>query len=425
MGVAGMRLPTNGRTSAKRRPVRKTVVAVFHATHGNYAPIIGLLRPIIIIGLAATLFLSVAIGAAFGVGMSIARGGSLANANTQTAASNCQNQTVRTGALPTSLPAVYRTIFVKAAASKGVDVNLLATIFLAENGHSYPDPPPPYGLGLGWRVSGPGAMGPFQFMPGTWLGYGVDGNKDGKADPYDLVDATFSAANYLEFLGGKAGTPLGNPAHPNAANTLVNVMASYNAGPAGNFSNPETQSYIIFGAAYYQGLTSDPLANSDATSVVEVCTTPARQPQQSQLTPSTSGKCDIGTDKGIATTFQGNTFTLCEVRGINVNAAIAVQTDTMAAAAVKDGIILAGSGFRSYREQVRLRIQHHCNDVYTASSSTCSPPTAVPGKSMHEQGLAVDYKMNPGVFNWLQQHAGAYGFKNLPSEQWHWSVSGS
>lgn len=425
MGVAGMRLPTNGRTSAKRRPVRKTVIAVFHATHGNYAPIIGLLRPIIIIGLAGTLLLSVAIGAAFGVGMSIAHAGSLASATGQTNLLNCQDQTVRTGALPTSLPAVYRPIFVNAAASKGMDVNLLATVFWVENGQRYPDPPPPYGLGFGWPVSGPGAMGPFQFMPGTWLGYGVDGNKDGKADPNDLVDAAFSAANYLEFLGGKAGTPLGDPAHPHAANTLVKVMASYNSGPGGRFEEADVQEYLRLGTTYYMRLSNDPLANSEATSVVQVCTGEAQQPQESLITPATSGKCDIGTDKGTATTFQGNTFTLCEVRGINVNAAIAVQTDTMAVAAAKDGIILAGSGFRSYREQVRLRIKHHCDDVYTASSNTCSPPTAVPGKSMHEQGLAVDFKMTAGVFNWLQQHAGTYGFKNLPSERWHWSVSGS
>jgi membrane-bound lytic murein transglycosylase B len=36
-----------------------------------------------------------------------------------------------------------------------------------------------------------------QFMPATWASYGVDADGDGKADPYDPVDAIFSAANLL------------------------------------------------------------------------------------------------------------------------------------------------------------------------------------------------------------------------------------
>ncbi|MFC3210705.1 MULTISPECIES: lytic transglycosylase domain-containing protein [Planomicrobium] len=36
-------------------------------------------------------------------------------------------------------------------------------------------------------------------------GYGVDGNKDGIADPYDLQDALYSAANYLSQHGASEG----------------------------------------------------------------------------------------------------------------------------------------------------------------------------------------------------------------------------
>jgi|GEM_PF-2289587 len=424
MGVVAMQPPTKARTKSKTRYVRKTVIAVAQATAGNLAPLMKLLRPIIIIGLAVTLGLSAAIGAAFGVGMSLAHAGSTASANNQADISNCQNKTVQTGALPTSLPVVYRQIFVRAAASKGADVNLLATVFWVENGQRYPDPPLPYGLGIGWPVSGPGAMGPFQFMPGTWTGYGVDGNGDGVADPNDLTDAAFSSAAYLVSLGGKAGTPLGDPANPHAANTLVKVMASYNAGPAGNFGNPETQRYLQLGAAHYRQLISDPLANPGATSVVQVCTNQA-PPEPPVLSASSStGKCVAGIDKGTAATFNANTIALCEVRGVLVNATIAKQIDSMVVAAAESGVTLTGSGFRSYQDTVRLRIQHNCADVYTAASSTCSPPTAIPGKSMHEQGLAVDYKLTTGVYNWLVQNAGRYGFKQLPSETWHFSVNG-
>lgn len=36
-------------------------------------------------------------------------------------------------------------------------------------------------------------------------GYGVDGNGDGRADPYNLEDAVFSAANYLSQSGAADG----------------------------------------------------------------------------------------------------------------------------------------------------------------------------------------------------------------------------
>lgn len=36
-------------------------------------------------------------------------------------------------------------------------------------------------------------------------GYGVDANGDGVADPYDIEDAVFSAANYLSKYGAAQG----------------------------------------------------------------------------------------------------------------------------------------------------------------------------------------------------------------------------
>lgn len=41
------------------------------------------------------------------------------------------------------------------------------------------------------------AVGPLQFIPGTWRDMGVDGDGDGVADPHDLDDAALSAARYL------------------------------------------------------------------------------------------------------------------------------------------------------------------------------------------------------------------------------------
>ena len=56
-----------------------------------------------------------------------------------------------------------------------------------------------YGTDL--SVSSAGALGWMQFMPGTWLQYGVDATDAGYADPYNPVDAVFAAARYLHAAG--------------------------------------------------------------------------------------------------------------------------------------------------------------------------------------------------------------------------------
>jgi membrane-bound lytic murein transglycosylase B len=47
------------------------------------------------------------------------------------------------------------------------------------------------------RVTYARAMGPMQFLPGTWSRYASDGDGDGKADPQNLFDSTLAAARYL------------------------------------------------------------------------------------------------------------------------------------------------------------------------------------------------------------------------------------
>ena len=49
----------------------------------------------------------------------------------------------------------------------------------------------------GGRVSYARAMGPMQFLPGTWARYASDGDGDGVADPQNLFDSTLGAARYL------------------------------------------------------------------------------------------------------------------------------------------------------------------------------------------------------------------------------------
>ncbi|MBO0679621.1 lytic murein transglycosylase [Mycolicibacterium sp. S2-37] len=47
------------------------------------------------------------------------------------------------------------------------------------------------------RVTYARAMGPMQFLPGTWARYASDGDGDGEADVQNLYDSTLAAARYL------------------------------------------------------------------------------------------------------------------------------------------------------------------------------------------------------------------------------------
>ena len=57
------------------------------------------------------------------------------------------------------------------------------------------------GLGCNMGPSSAGAIGWTQFMPATWRSWGMDANGDGKASPYNSVDAIFSTARYLRASG--------------------------------------------------------------------------------------------------------------------------------------------------------------------------------------------------------------------------------
>ena len=55
------------------------------------------------------------------------------------------------------------------------------------------------------RGSWAGGMGHTQFIPTTFLQYGVDGNGDGRRDPWQIEDALASTANYLGKSGWQRG----------------------------------------------------------------------------------------------------------------------------------------------------------------------------------------------------------------------------
>ncbi len=141
---------------------------------------------------------------------------------------------------------------------------------------------------------------------------------------------------------------------------------------------------------------------------------------------------------GSRATFNGSLSSASCPNGgsITVASSIADNLQSLLDAASADGVDMCGGGYRDSDQQVALR-RAHCGssdyDVYDKPSGDCSPPTAPPGASMHEQGLAVDFtyggraigSRSSPAYQWLASNASGYGFYNLPSEPWHWSTNGN
>ena len=142
-------------------------------------------------------------------------------------------------------------------------------------------------------------------------------------------------------------------------------------------------------------------------------------------------------DAAITVTDLGNG--LSRVGGITVATSIAYDVEDLLEGARADGIVLGGFGYRSPETTAALRRANGCPDVYESPASSCRVPTARPGESMHEQGLAIDftwqgrticYPRSPSrcsgnaAFDWLRANAGRHGLHVLDSEAWHWSTNG-
>ncbi len=119
---------------------------------------------------------------------------------------------------------------------------------------------------------------------------------------------------------------------------------------------------------------------------------------------------------------------------IEVHEDIAEQTRALYDAAFDAGLDLGGWGYRPIQRQIELRAAH-CGgtdyDIWHKPVFECAPPTARPGFSKHEQGRAIDFTVHGAsiqshddpAFLWLRQHGLQFGFVNLESEPWHWSIA--
>jgi septal ring factor EnvC (AmiA/AmiB activator) len=160
---------------------------------------------------------------------------------------------------------------------------------------------------------------------------------------------------------------------------------------------------------------------------------------RSSSSGGSSGSSGGGSSGGRVSVSPGPSGNLRTVQGITVAASLAPQLEALLNAARADGIVLGGSGYRSPEITARLRAVNGCPDIYNSPASSCRVPTARPGSSEHEKGLAVDFTYrgqticfpSPGsrchgnpAFDWLRANAGRFGLYNLSSEAWHWSTTG-
>jgi murein DD-endopeptidase MepM/ murein hydrolase activator NlpD len=88
------------------------------------------------------------------------------------------------------IPLFLLPIYQAASVQYGIPWQILAAINEIETNY-----------GTDQSVSTAGAVGWMQFMPATWIQYGVDALDAGYADPYNPVDAIFAAARYLRAAG--------------------------------------------------------------------------------------------------------------------------------------------------------------------------------------------------------------------------------
>ena len=120
------------------------------------------------------------------------------------------------------------SLWQRAGTAYGIPWQVLAAINKVESN---------FGRNMG--PSSAGAIGWMQFMPSTWLRWGVDANGDGIADPWNPEDAVFAAARYLAAAGGTSDLYRGVFAYNHAdwyVNEVLSLAAVYGADQTIAFS---------------------------------------------------------------------------------------------------------------------------------------------------------------------------------------------
>lgn len=153
------------------------------------------------------------------------------------------------------IPAQYIPVYKEAGKKYNVAWTLLAAFHKVETNFGTSES----------MVSSAGAIGHFQFLPETWLGwgygrnppkhiyesplmiatyhgYGVDGDGDGKADPYNIKDSAFACANYVNASGGMADLRKAVFAYNHADWYVDRVLGYYEQYSKGDYTTTENGS---------------------------------------------------------------------------------------------------------------------------------------------------------------------------------------
>ena len=180
------------------------------------------------------------------------------------------------------IPLFLLPIYQAAASQYGVPWQILAAINEIETNY-----------GSDQSVSTAGAVGWMQFMPATWLQYGVDALNSGYADPYNPVDAVYAAARYLRAAGAATdlrGAILAYNHSDEYANSVLlraKLISTYPPPVIATLTGlvdgrpPLTGKTIAWGAPVSASLPSPSTATANAVAVAPAGSTGARTGQRS------------------------------------------------------------------------------------------------------------------------------------------------
>ena len=132
--------------------------------------------------------------------------------------------TQRPAVVQTRTAAQLNSLWHQAGSAYGVPWSVLAAINKVESN---------FGRNMG--PSSAGAIGWMQFMPSTWLRWGVDANGDGIADPWNPEDAVYAAARYLAASGAGADVSRAVYSYNHAqwyVNEVMQLASAFDSGGA-------------------------------------------------------------------------------------------------------------------------------------------------------------------------------------------------
>lgn len=126
---------------------------------------------------------------------------------------------------------------------------------------------------------------------------------------------------------------------------------------------------------------------------------------------------------------------LTHVSGYRVNKKLAPIVKNLLKDSTKDNVALAiTSAYRNCSEQTQLRTLACGSGSYNLLQkpiALCTPPTEPAGRSLHNEGLALDlacqgygdFSVSP-CYTWMKKHSTHYFMHEHALEAWHWSTTG-